>query len=172
MFVKAMRLAAILSLGACASITAGTTQSVNVNSSPKNGASCQLTNEKGTWNVPSTPGATTVNKAHGPLTAACKTDDGWAGSATIESTTAAASFGNIIAGGIVGAAVDMGTGAAYLYPAEIHVPLSQQAGSVGEAPLIKCQVKRAELLTDAESCRKAGGEPKIAQSNGDSPKKG
>jgi len=34
-------------------------------------------------------------------------------------------FGNILAGGIIGAAVDVGTGSAYDYPPSIEVMLSK-----------------------------------------------
>lgn len=144
-----------LSLGACASVTAGTTQSVAVDTTPKQGAECKISNEKGSWTVASTPGATTVTKAYGPLTAACKTTDGWTGSKAVESSTAAASFGNIIAGGIIGAAVDMGTGAAYTYPADIVVGLAQPPET--KPSLVRCQVKKAEMYTDEDTCKRAGG---------------
>lgn len=113
-------------LSGCASITAGTTQSVAVDTNPQRPAECRLSNEKGTWFV-RTPGTTTITKANGPLSATCSTTDGWGGSAAVQSTTAGAAFGNILAGGIIGAAVDMSSGAAYIYPAQIIVPLGQNA---------------------------------------------
>ena len=114
----------VVFLSGCASITAGTTQSVAVDTNPQRPAECRLSNEKGTWFV-RTPGTTTVTKANGPLSASCSTTDGWGGSAAVQSTTAGAAFGNILAGGIIGAAVDMSSGAAYVYPAQIIVPLGQ-----------------------------------------------
>jgi len=117
-------MAALLATTACASITAGTTQAVAVNTAPRDGAECQLTNEKGSWTVPKTPGSTTVTKAYGELAVTCKHPDGHKGSTTMQSTTAGAAFGNIIAGGIIGAAVDMGSGAAYTYPASVLVAMS------------------------------------------------
>jgi len=116
-------LSGLILTSGCASITAGTTQSVAVDTSPTQGAECQLTNEKGAWTIPRTPGSTTVNKAYGPLTVTCRTQDGASGSASVVSTTAGAAFGNIIAGGIIGAAVDMSSGAAYQYPPQVLVPL-------------------------------------------------
>lgn len=119
----------LLGTSACASITAGTTQAVAVNTAPKDGAECKLTNEKGTWSIPKTPGSTTVNKAYGDLTVSCEHPDGSKGSAAMPSTTAGAAFGNIIAGGIIGAAVDMGSGAAYTYPSTVAVALVPPAGN-------------------------------------------
>lgn len=120
-------LAALLALAllpGCASITAGTTQSIAVDTQPQRPADCRLSNEKGTWGV-RTPGVTTVTKAYGPLTVTCSTPDGWGGSTAVQSTTAGAAFGNIIAGGVIGAAVDMSSGAAYVYPPQVFVPLAQ-----------------------------------------------
>lgn len=114
----------------CASITAGTTQSVAVNTPSKDGAECKLSNEKGSWTIPKTPGATTVTKAYGDLTVACEHVDGSKGSTSVTSSTAGAAFGNIIAGGIIGAAVDMGSGAAYVYPSNVSVVLAAPAGNV------------------------------------------
>lgn len=119
-----------LAVTGCASITAGTTQSVAVNTPSKDGAECKLSNEKGSWTIPKTPGSTTVTKAYGDLTVACEHGDGSKGAASVTSSTAGAAFGNIIAGGIIGAAVDMGSGAAYVYPSTVSVVLAPPAGNV------------------------------------------
>lgn len=124
MLRKILLLLAFLPMSACASITAGTTQSVAVDTNPSKKAECKLSNEKGAWQI-TTPGVTTVAKANGPLVASCTAAGGWKGSATVQSTTAGAAFGNILAGGIIGAAVDMSSGAAYIYPGQIIVPLSR-----------------------------------------------
>lgn len=42
---------------------------------------------------------------------------------TIKSSAKGMAYGNILAGGIIGAAVDMGTGAAYDYPSLITVSM-------------------------------------------------
>lgn len=121
-FLTALLTLALLS--GCASITAGTTQSIAVDTQPQRPADCTLSNEKGTW-AARAPGVTTVTKAYGPLTVTCRTPDGWGGSTAVQSTTAGAAFGNIVAGGVIGAAVDMSSGAAYVYPAQVFVPLAQ-----------------------------------------------
>lgn len=117
-------LTALLLLSGCASITTGTTQSIAVDTNPQRPADCRLSNEKGSWGVRA-PGVTTVTKAYGPLSVTCTTQDGWGGSTAVQSTTAGAAYGNILAGGIIGAAVDMNSGAAYVYPAQVFVPLAQ-----------------------------------------------
>jgi len=142
-----LALAALMATSACASITAGTTQSVEVNTPPKGGAECKLANEKGNWAVPTTPGATTVTKAYGDLTVSCSHPDGSKGSATVQSSTAGAAFGNIIAGGIIGAAVDMGSGAAYTYPSSVTVALIPPAEPEKPAP-IQAVVQPARIGKD------------------------
>lgn len=123
-------IAAVLPISACASMTTGTSQSVSISTTPKSGASCEARNEKGAWALPSTPGSITVSKSASDLTATCKTQDGMVGTASIASTTAGAAFGNILVGGIIGAAVDMSSGAAYQYPSQMVVPLVEP----GQAP--------------------------------------
>ncbi len=106
----------------CASITTGQNQSVSVNTGQHTGATCELANDDGTWYVSSTPGSVTVNRSYSNLNISCKKGEK-AGSISVESKTKGMAFGNIIAGGIVGAAVDAGTGATYDYSINIHVPL-------------------------------------------------
>ena len=122
--IAAMILAA-LSTG-CATITTGQNQSVSVETKHKGtavaGAACKLANDKGTWFV-TTPGSVTVNRAYGDLAINCTHDKFPAGLMTVKSSTKAMAFGNIIAGGVIGAAVDVGTGSAYDYPTLISVEL-------------------------------------------------
>ncbi|MFA6016308.1 MAG: hypothetical protein WC742_14715 [Gallionellaceae bacterium] len=116
---------ALFALSACASITTGSTQSVAVDTNPSKKCECKLSNDKGVWSITS-PSVTTVTKAYSPLVISCQNESGWKGTASVESTTAGAAFGNILAGGIIGGAVDMSTGAAYKYPAQIIVPLHKE----------------------------------------------
>jgi hypothetical protein len=125
-----------LAMGACASITEGTTQTVAVTTTPKAGAKCQLQNEKGNWTVPSTPGSTLVVKADGPLSITCTHPDGDTGSATVKSSTSLGTFGNVLIGGVVGVAVDLNSGAAYIYPPSVTVALNSSAtgSAVSDTP--------------------------------------
>lgn len=119
-----LTIVALATLPACASITKGSTQSILVETSPA-GAECRLSNESGQWVANPTPQSVVVKKARGPITVSC-TKGKLAGGASVESTTEAAAFGNILAGGIIGAAVDMGSGAAYNYPASVSVKLGRE----------------------------------------------
>ena len=119
-------LAALLVLPACASIVEGSTQSLSVATTPKGGAECKLVNDAGTWYVAHTPGSVSVKRSASAIKATCHHDSGLSGTAVAESKTKGLAFGNILAGGIIGGAVDMSTGAAYDYPPEIIVPLHEE----------------------------------------------
>lgn len=107
----------VLLLTGCASIVTGQNQSLSIDTEPT-GANCTLTNDKGTWYVNSTPGTVTVLRSYESLNYTCKKGSRSCSGST-KSTTKGMAFGNVLAGGIIGAAVDMGTGAAYDYPTPI-----------------------------------------------------
>jgi hypothetical protein len=121
--------AACLSTG-CASIVSGQNQSLSVtarnNGADVTGAKCQLSNDKGTW-FATTPGSIMVRRSYGDLAITCTADGAAPGLLTVKSSTKGMAFGNILFGGIIGAGVDMSTGAAYDYPALINVDLGQTA---------------------------------------------
>lgn len=119
---KLLFAASFVSLTGCASVTTGQNQSVSVSTNVP-GATCKLSNDKGNWYVQSTPGSVTVQRAYGDLSVACNKGH-LSGNTTVKSSTKAMAFGNIIAGGVIGAAVDCGTGSAYDYPAQIDVILN------------------------------------------------
>jgi hypothetical protein len=108
----------------CASIVNGQNQSVSVETrteaGPVSGANCKLTNNKGTWFVTS-PGSTTVQRSYEDLAVRCEKEAMEPGLASAKSSTKAMAFGNIIFGGVIGAGVDISTGAAYDYPSLISV---------------------------------------------------
>lgn len=128
--VSILAMVVLLIATGCASITTGTTQSIAVDTNPSKPAECKATNDKGSWLV-KTPGSLTVNKSGGPLSIACECPDGWGGINAVQSTTGGAVYGNILVGGIIGAAVDMSSGAAYQYPATVVVPISPRQETGG-----------------------------------------
>jgi len=114
-----------LALGGCASIISGDLQPISVvtideTGTGVQGASCMLTNDEGTWYV-STPGSATVGRSGEALTIICTKDGHKTGSLTVESGVKAMAFGNLLFGGIIGGAVDAGTGAAFDYPTSMQV---------------------------------------------------
>ncbi|MBK8400157.1 MAG: hypothetical protein IPL29_03555 [Propionivibrio sp.] len=88
------------------------------------GATCRLSNNKGAWFV-TTPGSTTVQRSYEELGVTCEKEALEPGLASVKSTTKAMAFGNILFGGIIGAGVDTGTGAAYDYPSLITVIMGE-----------------------------------------------
>ncbi|MBI4754023.1 MAG: PDZ domain-containing protein [Betaproteobacteria bacterium] len=118
--------AATLHLGGCASIVGGHNQPLSVTTPGCQGAACELTNDKGKWYVPATPGTVSIRRSYSDLLVACTREGAPPASASVKSTTKPLAFGNIIFGGIIGAGVDIGTGAAYDYPSEVTVPMGCQ----------------------------------------------
>jgi hypothetical protein len=115
-------------LSACASIVTGANQSLSVQADENGktvvGANCKLNNGKGAWFV-TTPGSVTVHRAYGDLNVRCEKKDVPPGIAVVKSSTKGMAFGNILFGGVIGAAVDAGTGAAYDYPSLITVEMGK-----------------------------------------------
>lgn len=113
-------------MSGCASIVSGSQQSISVETSPETGAACQLKNDKGDWFVPATPGSVTVHRSYKDMHIDCKKNKK-TGSKVVKSSTKAMVFGNAIIGGAIGAAVDVGTGAAYDYPSLNKITLQEKA---------------------------------------------
>ncbi|MFN4327614.1 MAG: hypothetical protein ACK4FF_01955 [Limnobacter sp.] len=118
---------AIVSSG-CASITQGSSQLVSVKTMAAagelKGALCVVSNDKGKWAV-NTPGTVTINKSAESLSIKCRKAGYAAGKIEVESRSGAAIWGNLALGGPVGAIVDRQTGAAFNYPDQLQVTLTQ-----------------------------------------------
>jgi hypothetical protein len=126
-FTKLALIAAgILFQVGCASITGSRNQPISVTTThegkPVVGAYCTLVNDKGTWYV-NTPGSVVILKAYGDMSATCKKDDTHVGVATFQSANEGATWGNIVAGGLIGYAVDAGTGAGFSYPPTLNIEM-------------------------------------------------
>ncbi len=113
-----------LVLGGCASITKGTTQTVAINSTPQ-GANCVLNREgDGTiGTVALTPGNVQISKSSKNIQVTCDKAGYQPSTAVMNSELEVMSAGNLIFGGIVGIAIDAGTGAMNKYDGAITVPL-------------------------------------------------
>lgn len=116
---------ALCFLSGCASIVTGNHQKLSVQTTPINGARCELTNQNGTWSIASTPGEVTIHRDHSNLVINCFKET-YDGDITVKSKMKGLSF----VGGVLGVAVDMGTGAAYDYPNLVTVKLKEtQSGA-------------------------------------------
>ena len=116
----------LVALSGCASIIDGSTQVVSVKTIADGtdvaGAACTLRNNKGEWYL-TTPGTVSVHRSYDDINVKCAKDGYIANVGTVSSSTRGMTFGNILFGGLIGAGVDMGTGAAYDYPSPIVVQL-------------------------------------------------
>jgi hypothetical protein len=128
---------ASLLLCGCASIVSGQNQSLSVTA--KNGgadvagARCTLANDKGTWYA-TTPGSVTVRRSFNDLSVNCALDGADPGALLVKSSTKGMAFGNILFGGLIGASVDVSTGAAYDYPEIVVVEMGKTATLAPKAP--------------------------------------
>lgn len=116
-----------LVLFGCASITNSKLQPVSVNAFTKNGdevedARCSLMNDKGTWYI-NTPGSVTIQKSYSDMVVMCRKKGMSAGSITVVSASNGGVWGNILAGGIIGYAVDASSGAGFDYPTMMNVEM-------------------------------------------------
>lgn len=120
---------AVMTTG-CASIVSGQNQPLSIvtqkSGTEAPGAKCSLTNDKGAWYV-TAPGSVTVRRSYNDLMVNCALDGTDPGIVTVKSSTKGMAFGNILFGGVIGAGVDMSTGAAYDYPDVITVQLGKVA---------------------------------------------
>jgi hypothetical protein len=135
---KIMLALLFLLLGGCASIVTGQNQALSVETvaeagSSLPGANCKLMNDKGSWFV-TTPGSVTVTRSYNDINVTCTKEGHNAGIATAKSSTKAMAAGNLIFGGVIGAAVDAGTGAAFDYPSLIQVIMGKTRLIGGEQP--------------------------------------
>lgn len=127
---------ALATTGACATIVQGTSQNIMVITEPP-GASCVLTREGvAIARVAETPAQVTIDRSHSSITMECARAGYQPATVRMSSTVAAATFGNILAGGLIGLVVDASTGASTAYENEIRVTLTP-AGAlpIGTAPL-------------------------------------
>lgn len=130
-------LSGLLVLGGCASIVDGSSESLSVKATSAAadvaGAQCTLSNNKGTWYV-TTPGTVTVHRSYNDMNVKCAKPGYVSNAIAVSSSTRGMAFGNILFGGLIGAGVDMSTGAAYVYPNPITIPLqpspAAQNGSI------------------------------------------
>ena len=114
----------------CASITGSKNQPVSITTTHQGkqiaNANCILVNDKGQWFI-TTPGSVVIQKAYGDISISCKKDDVFGGSGIYKSANEGAVWGNIVAGGLIGYAVDAGSGAGFSYPPTMNVELMKLA---------------------------------------------
>lgn len=120
----------------CASVTSGKNQALTVQAmcggTPLSGASCALSNSKGRW-VVQTPGSVTIQKSYGDLAVECTKDGIKPTVGTFESSSNGGVWGNIVLGGVIGYAIDAGSGAGFDYPQQLTISFDPPCDSVAAA---------------------------------------
>ena len=110
-------------LSGCATLVKGSSQSVIVTTDPS-GAICTLTRKgKEIAIVNPTPGTITVDKSKNAVAVSCNKAGYLESAGTINSEFQAMTFGNILFGGLVGVAIDAGSGAMNQYEPSITLTL-------------------------------------------------
>jgi hypothetical protein len=111
-------------LSACSTITRGTTQAVAINTPGADKAECELRSEGiGVKNVVS-PATIVLDKSQHNVEVTCRKKCFTEGKGVIASHTDEMTAGNIIVGGVVGLAVDAGSGAMNQYEPQIQVAMN------------------------------------------------
>lgn len=124
MKLSVLPLLTLVTLGACSSIVDGTSQEIVVNTNPP-GANCSLEREGvSIARIDPTPGAATVKKTKYDITVRC-TKKGYQEATFLNNSgVAGATFGNIIAGGGIGWAIDSASGADNKYDSPVNITLN------------------------------------------------
>jgi hypothetical protein len=172
--------AALLSIfTGCASVTQGTEQPIRIETLAQaggaaiEGAECQLSNDKGAAFAISGQSAT-VRRSGGNLTVRCMLDGQPPASGQAVSRANAGLAGNILIGGAIGAAIDVGTGAAFTYPTWLQLVFGEErlfdrSGHRGDGPVAGTFVRvnlpepvRAEAGAAVPSLSSAAAPPQPA----------
>ena len=126
---------AATSLGACGTITQGTSQNITITSTPA-GAHCDL-DRKGEHvaTLDKTPGVVKVDKTKNDILMTCKLPGYQDASTNLESGYGAGTFGNIILGGVIGWGIDEATGAVNKYPSTAQITFVPVGSPTPTAPV-------------------------------------
>ena len=120
LIVRAVIAAGLLAgLASCSTVIEGKSQELTINSVPA-GADCAVT-RKGVvlGRVTLTPGTVTIEKNRHDINIVCHKPGYETAGFYNESDVAAAAFGNVVIGGVVGGGVDLATGSANKYTSEV-----------------------------------------------------
>jgi hypothetical protein len=153
-------------MAGCASITHGTEQNVKLETRTEAGevvtqADCQMSNDKGTASAPSGV-ETKVRRSGGNLMVRCTHPNHPAAVGQAISRANVGMVGNIMIGGLIGVAVDAGTGGGFSYPSWMQLVFGQERlfdriENRGDGPTPGTFVRAAQDPPTARSAAIAGG---------------
>jgi hypothetical protein len=120
-------------LPGCATLFEGTSQSVTIETDPS-GADCTF-DRHGTHigQVNPTPGSIHVDKSKDDLSVQCKHVGYLPATVTESSKFQGTTFGNIVAGGLVGVVVDAASGANFAYPNDVKINMAPDPATAAPA---------------------------------------
>lgn len=107
----------------CASVLHGDSQPMRVTTycgQQSLPASCTASNSKGSWPFV-TPASISLQKAHDPLIVRCKSPFFAEGVVQIPASPNPVLAGNLVFGGLIGAGVDLATGAGFAYNTVVNI---------------------------------------------------
>jgi hypothetical protein len=137
-FLAVLALGMTVLLGGCATVTTGTTQSINIDSDPQ-AAECTLTREGAALGTVTTPSPLTIKRHAATVHVVCRKSGYEDGRSVMNSRFETASAGNFLVGGIIGVMVDASSGANSRYDTHVMVRLTpmspaDQAAAATRAP--------------------------------------
>ena len=116
----------LLILSNCATIIEGRSQEITVNTNP-DGASCDLLRQDiSLGTIDPTPGSIYIEKTKYDLKIICNKKGYETATYLNHSGSAGATFGNIVAGGLIGWGVDSATGSDNKYDSPVNITLSKK----------------------------------------------
>ncbi len=142
---------ATVALSGCATLTTGSDQSVTVLTDPA-GAECRMEREGMTVAIVNpTPGTVQVDKSKNSIVVKCAADGFQDTFATLSSEFQGMTVGNVLFGGIIGVAIDAGSGAMNEYPSQITLLLVPDSFPNDEKrdTFFQSAIDRAEARTEA-----------------------
>lgn len=123
-----------ISIGACATIVKGTSQTIAIDTPGVPGANCTLTSGAVGSRLVVTPGTTSVEKSKEAINVRCTKECYLDGAGVIASNFQAMSAGNIIAGGVIGLGVDAASGAMNEYAPQTQILMTPDPACRREPP--------------------------------------
>ena len=116
-------LAMLMALGGCASIVSGSTQEIQLKANPSVPIKCEAQNDRGLYTSNDQPGMLLVKRSQSRLNITCN-GNGYKGKYSEQAGAEAWTFGNVIAGGVIGLTIDGITGAMFSYDNALLIPVT------------------------------------------------
>ncbi len=121
-------LASCVILAGCSTITQGTTQAVTISTPGVEGVSCDLFSPAFGTQTIVTPATVTLEKSQHDVQVRCHKRCYQEAAGVIPSTFEEMTAGNLIFGGVVGLAVDAGSGAMNKYAPHVQIAMTRKPG--------------------------------------------